>query len=72
MAGMDSDVALLPICMSWSERQSGPAHSTTRKTHVTKERYLKAFDPAVLAAMKNLETSLDMLKQCSAAVQQVN
>ena len=36
--------------------------------HVTKERYIKAFDPAVLAAMKTLETSLDMLNDCSAAV----
>ena len=42
------------------------------KPHVTKERYIKAFDPAVLAAMKNLETTLDMLDQCSATVQQVN
>ena len=42
------------------------------KPHVTKERYIKAFDPAVLAAMKSLETSLDMLNDCSATVQQVN
>jgi integrase len=42
------------------------------KPHVTKERYIKAFDPAVLAAMKSLETSLDMLSECSATVQQVN
>jgi hypothetical protein len=33
---------------------------------------IKAFDPAVLAAMKSLETSLDMLNDCSATVQQVN
>ena len=42
------------------------------KPHVTKERYIKAFDPAVLAAMKSLETTLDTLNQCSAIVQQVN
>jgi len=42
------------------------------KPHVTKERYIKAFDPAVLAAMKSLEASLDMLSDCSATVQQVN
>jgi len=41
------------------------------KPHVTKERYIKAFDPAVLAAMKSLETTLDTLKQSSAIVQQV-
>jgi integrase len=42
------------------------------KPHVTKERYIKAFDPAVLAAMKSLETTLDTLDQSSAIVQQVN
>lgn len=42
------------------------------KPHVTKERYIKAFDPAVLAAMKSLEMTLDTLDQCSATVQQVN
>jgi integrase len=42
------------------------------KPHVTKDRYIKAFDPAVLAAMKNLETTLDTLKQSAAKVQQVN
>jgi site-specific recombinase XerD len=42
------------------------------KSHVTKERYIKAFDPAVLAATKSLETTLDTLDQCSANVQQVN
>jgi integrase len=41
------------------------------KPHVTKERYIKAFDPAVLAAMKGLEATLDALKQSSAIVQQV-
>lgn len=42
------------------------------KPHVTKERYVKAFDPAVLAAMKSLETNLDTLNQRSAIVQEVN
>lgn len=42
------------------------------KPHVTKERYIKAFDPAVLAAMKSMEATLDLLKTCSANVQQVN
>jgi integrase len=42
------------------------------KPHVTKERYIKAFDPAVLAAMKTLETTLDDFHKCSASVQQVN
>ena len=41
------------------------------RPHVTKERYIKAFDPAVLAAMKSLEATLDTLKQSSAIVQQV-
>jgi hypothetical protein len=30
---------------------------------VTTERYIKAFDPAVLAAMRKLETSLDTMSQ---------
>jgi hypothetical protein len=42
------------------------------KPHVTKERYIKAFDPAVLAAMKTLEATLDDFHKCSATVQQVN
>jgi integrase len=42
------------------------------KPHVTKERYIKAFDPAVLAAMKSLEMTLDDFHKCSATVQQVN
>lgn len=42
------------------------------KPHVTKDRYIKAFDPAVLAAMKALETTLDTLKQSAAIVQQAN
>jgi integrase len=42
------------------------------KPHVTKERYIKAFDPAVLAAMKSLEATLDTLDQSAARVQQVN
>ena len=45
---------------------------TTRKAHVTKERYITAFDPAVLAAMKSLEASLDKLNDCSTTVQQAN
>ena len=31
------------------------------KPHVTKERYIKTFDPTVLAAMRKLETSLDAI-----------
>ncbi|HTC65849.1 MAG TPA: hypothetical protein VK685_01865 [Candidatus Acidoferrum sp.] len=27
------------------------------KAHVTRNRYIKAFDPAVLAAMKKMETT---------------
>jgi integrase len=41
------------------------------KSHVTKDRYIKAFDPAVLAAMKRMETSLDAMSQSAAKVQQL-
>ena len=39
---------------------------------VSKESYIRAFDPAVLDAMKSMEASLDMLNDCAATVQQVN
>jgi hypothetical protein len=39
---------------------------------VTKERYIKALDPAALAAMKTMETTLDALNESAARVQQVN
>ena len=42
------------------------------KSHVTKERYIKAFDPAVLAAMRKLETSLDAISQSAPIVHQIN
>ena len=42
------------------------------KSHVTKERYIKAFDPAVLAAMRKLETSLDAISQSAPKVHQIN
>jgi len=41
------------------------------KSHVTKDRYIKAFDPSVLAAMKKMETSLDAMSQSAAKVQQL-
>jgi len=30
------------------------------KSHVTKERYIKTFDPALVAAMKKLEATVDL------------
>jgi integrase len=42
------------------------------KSHVTKDRYIKAFDPAVLAAMKKLETTLDAASQSAPTVHQIN
>ena len=42
------------------------------KSHVTKDRYIKAFDPAVLAAMRKLETSLDAISQSAPIVHQIN
>jgi hypothetical protein len=45
------------------------------KSHVTKDRYIKAFDPAVLAVMKKLETTLDVLdvlSQSAPIVHQIN
>ncbi len=42
------------------------------KPHVTGERYIKAFDPAVLAAMKQMEAALDVVSKCSPTAYQVN
>ncbi|HET8925574.1 MAG TPA: tyrosine-type recombinase/integrase [Candidatus Acidoferrum sp.] len=42
------------------------------KAHVTKDRHIKAFDPAVLAAMRKLETSLDAISQSAPTVHQIN
>jgi integrase len=40
--------------------------------HVTKERYIKAFDPAVLNAMQRLQATVDVLEKSPAIVQQMN
>lgn len=42
------------------------------KPHVTKERYIKAFDPAVLEAMQRMQATLDVLEKSPAVVQQIN
>jgi integrase len=42
------------------------------KAHVTKDRYIKAFDPVVLAAMKRMETTLAAMKVCAPTVHQIN
>ena len=42
------------------------------KPHVTKERYIKAFDPAVLEAMQRMQATLDVLEKSPATVQQIN
>jgi integrase len=40
--------------------------------HVTKHRYIKAFDPAVLEAMQRMQATLDVLEKSPAIVQQIN
>ena len=39
--------------------------------HVTKERYIKAFDPAVMEAMERLQATVELLEASPAIVQQV-
>jgi hypothetical protein len=58
--------------MNWARTRKVQRILLHAKPHVTKERYIKAFDPAVLAATKRLETTLGTLNQGSANVQQVN
>jgi len=52
--------------------EKSAAHSASCKAARHQRSYIKAFDPAVLAATKRLETTLDTLNQGSANVQQVN
>ena len=40
--------------------------------HVTKDRYIKAFDPAVLDAMQRMQATVDVLEKSPAVVQQMN
>lgn len=42
------------------------------KAHVTKDRYIKAFDPAVVAAMRRMENTLDAMRPCAPTVHQIN
>ena len=42
------------------------------KAHVTKDRYIKAFDPAVLVAMKKMEATLDAMNACAPTVHHIN
>lgn len=42
------------------------------KPHVTKERYIKAFDPAVLEAMQRMQAAVDSLGPWPAIGQQQN
>lgn len=73
MAGMGSGVVLRRICMNWARTEKIVQRVLRHaKPHVTKDRYIKAFDPAVIAAMKTLEATLDTLKQSAAIVQQMN
>ena len=41
------------------------------KSHVTKDRYIKAFDPAVVAVMKKLEATVDLVNQSALRVHQI-
>jgi hypothetical protein len=41
------------------------------KSHVRKDRYIKAFDPAVMAAMKKLEATVDLVNQSAPRVHQI-
>ena len=40
--------------------------------HVTKDRYIKAFDPAGLAAMRRMQATVDVLESSPEIVPQMN
>lgn len=42
------------------------------KSHVTKDRYIKAFDPAIMTAMQKMEKTLDAMGQSAPRVHHVN
>ena len=42
------------------------------KSHVTKDRYIKTFDPALVSAMKKLEATVDLVNQSAPRVHQIN
>ena len=50
--------------VQWILRHANP--------HVTKERYSKAFDPAVLEAMQRMQATLEVLEKSQAVVRQMN
>src|SRR5262249_45214618 len=41
------------------------------KSHVTKDRYIKTFDPALVAAMKKLEATVDLVNQSAPGVHRI-
>lgn len=41
------------------------------KSHVSKDHYIKAFDPAVMVAMKKLESSIGLVNQSAPKVHQI-
>jgi hypothetical protein len=45
---------------------------TSPRAAISKGRYIKAFDPALLAAMKRMRASVNVLKSSPAIVQQTN
>jgi hypothetical protein len=42
------------------------------KAHVARDSYIKAFETAVLAAMKRMVTTLEAIKLCAPTVRQIN
>jgi len=59
--------------MNWvRERKSFNVSCVAQKRTVTKDRHIKAFDPAIRAAMKRMETTLDAMKLCAPTVRQIN
>jgi hypothetical protein len=57
--------AFEPLIVHYAETFIVPAAvgEYTIRPHVTRERCIKAFDPAVLAAMKQMEAALDLVSK---------
>jgi hypothetical protein len=55
---------LLRTCTHWAlTTKSSSAYCANAKPHVTKERYIKVFDPAVLEAMRRMQATLEELRR---------
>ena len=73
MGGTVSVAGLHPTSTSWVQNEKIAQRILRHANlHVTKDRYIKAFDPAVLDAMQRMQATVDAPEKSPAAVTQMN